>query len=74
MSENSAYIEVKAYSSAIDSSKAKKIVSKGIAGIISGGRINDNAKQVFKDNGVWYRENVEPSDLESESREIEKEN
>ncbi|WP_017294977.1 hypothetical protein [Geminocystis herdmanii] len=74
MSENSDYIEVKAYSSAIPPSKAKKIAEKGVSGVISGGPISDKSKKIFNDHDIWYRENVEPSDLESESREIEKEN
>ncbi|MBF2057350.1 MAG: hypothetical protein IGQ45_09025 [Cyanobacterium sp. T60_A2020_053] len=74
MSENSDYIEVKSYSSAIPPSKAKKIAKQGVSGVISGGRISDESKKIFNKHGIWHRENVEPSDLESESREIEKEN
>ncbi|MBT2772128.1 hypothetical protein J7J47_07765 [Halomonas sp. ISL-60] len=65
------YIEVKVYSSGIYPGKATKIVAQGVKGVISGGKISDNAKSVFDGAGVWYRENVEPTDLESEGSESE---
>ncbi len=74
MSEESDYIEVKVHSKGMYKSTAEKIVKQGASGAISGSQISPSAKKVLEDNGVWYRENVEPSDLESESREIEKEN
>lgn len=71
MSSNDDYIEVKVYSGGIYPSKAQKIVEQGVKGVISGGKISDNAKSVFDDAGIWYRENVEPTDLESEGSEPE---
>ena len=67
------YIEVKVYANGIYPGKAAKIVEQGVDGVISGGKISDNAKKIFDKAGIWYRENVEPKDLESESPETEKE-
>lgn len=71
MPDKEEYIEVKVYSSGIYPSKANKIIEQGVVGVISGGKISDNAKNLFDDAGVWYRDNVEPSDLESEGPELE---
>ena len=71
MNDNSDYIEVKVYSSGIYPSIAQKIIKQGVKGVISGGSISDNAKKLLDEAGVWYRENVEPSDLETEANEHE---
>ncbi len=71
MSNIDDYLEVKVYSSGIYPGKAKQIVDQGVKGVISGGKISDNAKTIFDNAEVWYRENVEPTDLESEGTESE---
>jgi predicted Fe-Mo cluster-binding NifX family protein len=68
------YIEVKVYANGIFPKKAKQLVEQGVDGVISGGKISDNSKQIFGDAGIWYRENVEPEDLEPEPPEVEGEN
>lgn len=68
------YIEVKVYSGGIFPGKAKQLVAQGVDGVISGGKISDNAKKIFDDASIWYRDNVEPKDLETEPSEREKEN
>jgi hypothetical protein len=73
MSEESDYIEVKVHRQGIFKDKAKKLVNQGVSGVISGGKISESAKRILDENNVWHRENVEPSDLESESKETEKE-
>lgn len=73
MSEESDYIEVKVYSKGISKGKAEELVDQGVSGFISGGSISKNAKKILDKNNVWHREKVEPSDLESESKETEKE-
>lgn len=67
------YIEVKVYAGGIYPGKAKQIVAQGVDGVISGGKISDNAKKIFDDAGIWHRDNVEPEDLEPEPPEVEKE-
>jgi putative N-acetylmannosamine-6-phosphate epimerase len=69
MPDNSKFIEVKVYRNGIYPSKAKQIIKQGVVGVISGGKISDNAKIVFDKAGIWYRDNVEPSDLECEIKE-----
>lgn len=71
MAENDHYLEVKVYTKGIYPKKAQDIVDQGVSGVISSGPIADNAKKIFDQNNVWYRENVEPSDLESENKEKE---
>ena len=71
MPDEADYIEVKVYSGGIYPGKAKQIVEQGVKGVISGGKISDNAKTIFDEAGIWYRENVEPKDLESEEHESE---
>lgn len=66
MAKKDDYIEVKVYTNGIYPGKAKQIVQQGVKGIISGGKISENAKTVFNDKGVWYRENVEPKDLKTD--------
>jgi len=73
MSEESDYIEVKVHSKGIHKGKAEQLVNQGVSGVISGGPISKNAKKILDENNVWHRDNVEPSDLESESQETEKE-
>jgi hypothetical protein len=73
MSEDFNYLDVKCLASGISKGKAKDLVEQGISGVISGGPISDSSKKIFDDKGIWYRENVEPSDLEFEGREFEKE-
>lgn len=65
------YIEVKVYANGIFPGKARQLVAQGIDGVISAGKISDNAKQILDDAGIWYRENVEPEDLEPEPPEVE---
>jgi hypothetical protein len=67
------YIEVKVYAGGIYPGKAKQLVNQSVVGVISGGKISDNAKKIFDDASIWYRDNVEPKDLEAESPENEKE-
>jgi putative N-acetylmannosamine-6-phosphate epimerase len=67
MTDNSKFIEVKVYRNGIYPSKAKQIIQQGVVGVISGGKISDNAKIVFDKAGIWYRDNVEPSDLEPDN-------
>lgn len=67
MTDNSKFIEVKVYRNGIYPSKAKQIIQQGVVGVISGGKISDNAKIVFDEVGIWYRDNVEPSDLEPDN-------
>lgn len=71
MSNENKFIEVKVYSSGIYPGKAREIVKQGVSGVISSGNISDNARVIFDNSGVWYRDNVEPSDLESEGSESE---
>lgn len=71
MSEENKFIEVKVYSSGIYPGKARQIVNQGVSGVISGGKISDNARAIFDNSGVWYRDNVESSDLESDGAESE---
>jgi predicted Fe-Mo cluster-binding NifX family protein len=65
------YLEVKVYSGGIYPGKAQQIVDQGVKGVISGGKISDNAKKIFDDSGIWHRDNVEPGDLEQESPDLE---
>ena len=67
MAKKDDYIEVKVYTNGIYPGKAKQIVEQGVEGVISGGKISGNAKTVLSEKGVWYRENVDPKDLESEA-------
>lgn len=71
MASDDSYIEVKVYAGGIYPGKAKKIVEQGVDGVISGGKISESSKKIFDEAGVWHRENVEPSDLEPESTEVE---
>ena len=70
---NYKYVEVKCITDGIYPSKAQEIVDKGVQAVISNGKISDTSKQIFDEAGVWYRENVEPSDLEAENTETETE-
>lgn len=70
---NDEFIEVKVYSTPIYPSKAEQIVAQKVKGVICGGEISDSSKEIFNKNSIWYRENVEPSDLESEKPETEEE-
>ena len=72
MADKDDYIEVKVYTNGIYPSKAKQIVEQGVKGVISGGKISSNAKTVLNEKGVWYRENVDPKDLEAESKKKDK--
>jgi predicted Fe-Mo cluster-binding NifX family protein len=65
------FIEVKVWSSGIYASKARQIVKQGVSAVIAAGAIAPDAKEIFRQAGVRYWENVEPSDLESESGEVE---
>jgi hypothetical protein len=38
---------------------------------LCGGKISKNAKKKLDEAGVWYRENVEPEELESGETEYE---
>tara|TARA_B100000767_G_C19761095_1_gene535193 strand:- start:767 stop:919 length:153 start_codon:yes stop_codon:yes gene_type:complete len=40
------------------------LVSQGVEGVLCGGEISDNAKEILDDAGIWYEENVEPHELE----------
>lgn len=73
MADDDKYIEVKVYAGGIYPGKARKIVDQGVDGVISGGKISENAKKIFDEAGVWHRDNVEPKDLEPEAAEVEKE-
>jgi hypothetical protein len=73
VADDDKYIEVKVYAGGIYPGKAKKIVDQGVDGVISGGKISENAKKIFDEAGIWHRDNVEPGDLEPEAAEIEKE-
>ena len=68
------FIEVKVYTGGIFPGKAKQLVAQGVDGVISNGKISDNAKKILDDASIWYRDDVEPKDLEPESPEREKEN
>lgn len=70
---NDRYLEVKVYANGIYPGKAGQIVAQGVDGVISGGKISKNAKIIFDNAKIWYRENVEPKDLEPEPPVVEKE-
>lgn len=65
------YIEVKVHQGGFYAGRARDIVEQGVIGVLCGGRISENAKKILDEAGVWYRENVEPEELESGETEYE---
>jgi len=65
------YIEVKVYQGGFYAGNARLLVEQGVIGVLCGGRISKNAKKILDEAGVWYRENVEPEELESDETEHE---
>lgn len=71
MPKDSDYIEVKVLTNGIYPGKAKQIIKQGVKAVLSGGPVSDSAKKIFKDKKIWFRENVEPGDLDYEAKEHE---
>jgi hypothetical protein len=65
------YIEVKVYQGGFYAGSARRLVEQGVIGVLCGGRISGPAKKILDEAGIWYRENVEPEELESGEREYE---
>ncbi len=65
------YIEVKVYRNGFQIGTARRIVEQGVIGVLCGGKISKNAKKILDEAGVWYREYVEPEELESGETEYE---
>ena len=43
-------------------------MSQGVEGVLCGGEISENAKKILDDAGIWYEENVNPTNLKGQLR------
>jgi len=67
------YIEIKAWKTTLYPGDVKAIISKGcVSGVLTTGRISDNAKKLLDQAGIAWAENIEERQfLESEAEELE---
>ncbi|MEA5617579.1 hypothetical protein VB711_06965 [Cronbergia sp. UHCC 0137] len=67
------YIEIKARKTTLYPADIEKIISKGcVSGILTTGKISNNAKKLLDQAGIAWAENIEERQfLESEAEELE---
>lgn len=65
--EQDDYIEVKVHRDGVTTTTARKAVKQKVKMVVSGHEIQPGAKKILKENKIKFYENVDASDLDTDS-------